>query len=53
LLLFLFSLRSGNIGKTSLTGLYDLCGAFSLDRYDPLQLNDGEVKNVNYAYLSV
>jgi hypothetical protein len=30
-----------------------ICRAFFPIRYDPLQLNDGEVKNVNYAYLSV
>jgi len=28
-----------NIGKISLTGLYDLCGAFSLDRYVPSKLS--------------
>ncbi|OGE84413.1 MAG: hypothetical protein A2Y39_06215 [Candidatus Delongbacteria bacterium GWF2_40_14] len=27
-----------NIGKISLTGLCDLCGAFSLDRYGKLPL---------------
>jgi hypothetical protein len=35
------------------SGLLGLVSAFFHDRYDPLQLNDGEVKNVNYAYLSV